>query len=89
MSIDKGVNDLDVPVPAARTMVEFRTIAQCFLRLSNFDPTLLDHAGSYETPSGANDLDPRGDTTAAAVNAAAIAPPGGALQLGSGKVGSG
>jgi hypothetical protein len=25
-----------------------RTIAQCFLRLSNLDPTLLDRAGSYE-----------------------------------------
>ena len=26
-----------------------RTIAQCFLRLSNLDPTLLDRVGSYET----------------------------------------
>jgi len=26
-----------------------RAIAQCFLRLSNLDPTLLDRAGSYET----------------------------------------
>jgi hypothetical protein len=26
-----------------------RVIAQCFLRLSNLDPTLLDRAGSYET----------------------------------------
>jgi hypothetical protein len=25
-----------------------RTIAQCFLRLSHFDPTLLDRVGSYE-----------------------------------------
>jgi hypothetical protein len=25
-----------------------RTIAQCFLRLSDFDPTLLDRVGSYE-----------------------------------------
>jgi hypothetical protein len=25
-----------------------RTIAQCFLRLSNVNPTLLDRAGSYE-----------------------------------------
>src|SRR5262249_541266 len=25
-----------------------RTIAQCFLRLSNLDPTLLDRASSYE-----------------------------------------
>jgi hypothetical protein len=25
-----------------------RTIAQCFLRLSNLDPTLLDRVGSYE-----------------------------------------
>jgi hypothetical protein len=25
-----------------------RTIAQCFLRLSNLDPSLLDHVGSYE-----------------------------------------
>jgi hypothetical protein len=25
-----------------------RAIAQCFLRLSNLDPTLLDHVGSYE-----------------------------------------
>src|SRR5262249_12845788 len=25
-----------------------RAIAQCFLRLSNLDPTLLDRAGSYE-----------------------------------------
>jgi hypothetical protein len=25
-----------------------RTIAQCFLRLSNFDPTLLDRVGKYE-----------------------------------------
>jgi hypothetical protein len=25
-----------------------RTVAQCFLRLSNLDPTLLDRAGSYE-----------------------------------------
>src|SRR5262249_42618915 len=25
-----------------------RTIAQCFLRLSNVDPTLLDRVGSYE-----------------------------------------
>jgi hypothetical protein len=28
---------------------ESRTIAQCFLRLSNLDPTLLDRVGSYET----------------------------------------
>jgi hypothetical protein len=27
---------------------ESRTIAQCFLRLSNLDPTLLDRVGSYE-----------------------------------------
>jgi hypothetical protein len=26
-----------------------RTVAQCFLRLSRLDPTLLDRAGSYET----------------------------------------
>jgi hypothetical protein len=26
-----------------------RTIAQCFLRISNLDPTLLDRVGSYET----------------------------------------
>jgi hypothetical protein len=27
---------------------ESRAIAQCFLRLSNLDPSLLDHVGSYE-----------------------------------------
>src|SRR5262249_61666550 len=26
-----------------------RAIAQCFLRISNLDPTLLDRVGSYET----------------------------------------
>jgi hypothetical protein len=26
-----------------------RLVAQCFLRLSNFDPTLLDRVGSYQT----------------------------------------
>ena len=29
-----------------------RTIAQCFLRLSNLDPTLLDRVGSYEARLG-------------------------------------
>jgi len=38
-------------------------------------------------PGRANDLDPRGDATAAASNAAAIAPPGRALHLGSAEVG--
>jgi hypothetical protein len=38
-----------VHTPAARTMwSKSRTIAQCFLRLSNLDPTLLDRVGSYE-----------------------------------------
>jgi len=32
------------PVPELKS----RTIAQCFLRLSNLDPTLLDRVGSYE-----------------------------------------
>src|SRR6516165_963455 len=39
-------------------------------------------------PGSTNDLEPRGDATAAASNAAAIAPPGHALRLGSGEVGS-
>jgi hypothetical protein len=29
-------------------MVEVLAIAQCFLRLFNLDPTLLDRVGSYE-----------------------------------------
>ncbi len=40
-------------------------------------------------PGCTNDLDPRGDATAAASNAAAIAQPGRALHLGSAQVGLG
>jgi len=58
-----------------------RTIAQCFLRLSNLDPTLLDRVGSYEARLWRQ--------AAAASSAATIAPPGRALHLGSGKVGPG
>jgi len=36
------------PPPLARWS-KSRAIARCFLRLSNFDPTLLDRVGSYET----------------------------------------
>src|SRR5262249_54823449 len=33
---------------APRRWSKSRTIAQCFMRLSNLDPTLLDRVGSYE-----------------------------------------
>jgi hypothetical protein len=35
--------------PALAPWSNSRTIAQCFLRLPNLDPTLLDRVGSYET----------------------------------------
>ena len=35
-------------LPPLRPLSKSRAIAQCFLRLSNFDPTLLDRVGSYE-----------------------------------------
>jgi hypothetical protein len=46
-------------------------------------------AWHYGARPRANDLDPRGDATAAASSAAAISPLGRALHLGSGKVGPG
>jgi hypothetical protein len=42
-------NSLSMTMRAAPgRLSKSRTIAQCFLRLSNLDPTLLDRAGSYE-----------------------------------------
>jgi len=35
-------------LPPLRPLSKSRAIAQCFLRLSNLDPTLLDRVGSYE-----------------------------------------
>src|SRR5262249_61344009 len=37
------------PPPPLAPWSKSRVIAQCFLRLSNLDPTLLDRVGSYET----------------------------------------
>src|SRR5262249_23177213 len=34
--------------PPPRPWSKSRAVAQCFLRLSHLDPTLLDHVGSYE-----------------------------------------
>jgi hypothetical protein len=43
-------NSLSTTMRAASgRLSKSRIIAQCFLRLSNVDPTLLDRAGSYET----------------------------------------
>ena len=39
-------------LPPLRPLSKSRAIAQCFLRLSNFDPTLLDRVGSYEARLG-------------------------------------
>jgi hypothetical protein len=67
-----------------------RAIAQCFLRLSNLDPTLLDRVGSYEArlwrQAAQTIWTLEGDTTSSS-NAAAIALSGRALQLGSREVG--
>src|SRR5262249_19192466 len=41
-------NPLSTTVRAPGRWSKSRTIAQCFLRLSNLDPTLLDRVGSYE-----------------------------------------
>src|SRR5215472_11163079 len=47
-----GSNGRDDPPtrdrPPLGPLSKSRTVAQCFLRLSNFDPTLLDRVGSYE-----------------------------------------
>ena len=52
-SPDRRASDQEPPStserPPLRTWSKSRALAQCFLALSNLDPTLLDRVGSYET----------------------------------------
>src|SRR6266508_2594251 len=48
LASDQEPPPTSIPPPLAPWW-KSRTIAQCFLRLSNLDPTLLDRVGSYET----------------------------------------
>jgi hypothetical protein len=52
-SPDRRASDQEPPStserPPLRTWSKSRALVQCFLALSNLDPTLLDRVGSYET----------------------------------------
>jgi hypothetical protein len=45
---DQELQSTSTRPPRAAPSSNSRTVAQCFLRLSNLDPTLLDRVGSYE-----------------------------------------
>src|SRR5262245_23705843 len=68
-----------MPAPPGRWS-KSRTIAQCFLRLANLAPTLLERVAVMKRGYGARP-DSRGDAPTATSNAAAIAQPGRAFQL--------
>ena len=65
-----------------------RTVAQCFLRLSNLDPTLLDRVGAYEARLWRQAAETIW-TDGRCPKCATIAPSGRALHLGSAEVGLG